>query len=98
MEVDIKLSIVELDKELEALIQRKLEYAFSRTAHYISSISITLSKRGKDAKHNDVHCLLKISIIDSQDIVIEDTQSDLYYVIDRAIQKAQRMMERIVSQ
>jgi len=98
MQVNIKLSIVELDKELERLIQRKLEYAFSRTAHYISSIVITLSKANRGAKNSEVHCSLKMSIIGSKDIVVEDTQSDLYYVIDRAIQKAQRLMERIVFQ
>jgi len=95
MQVDIKLSIVELDEALETLIQRKLEYAFSRTAHYISSISIVLSKTSRASNNCDVHCLLTISVIDSQDVVVEDIQSDLYYVIDRAIQKAQRLMERL---
>lgn len=100
MQVDISLSLVELDKEVKIYIQRKLEIALSRTALYITAISIVLSKKrsSESENENDIHCILTLSIIDSPEVVIEDTQSNLYYVIDRAIQKAKRTMDRIVAQ
>ncbi|PCH94556.1 MAG: hypothetical protein COB83_11185 [Gammaproteobacteria bacterium] len=98
MQVDISLSLVELDKEVKIYIQRKLEIALSRTSLYITAISIVLSKKRSSENENDIHCILTLSIIDSPEVVIEDTQSNLYYVIDRAIQKAKRTMDRIVAQ
>jgi len=99
MQVDIKFVHLELDKELKIYIQRKLELTLFRTAAYISAISITLDKNpAANLSSEDIHCLLKISIVDLPDVVIDDTQSDLYYVIDRAMQKAQRSIERIVTQ
>lgn len=98
MRVDIQFKQIELEKEIKEHIRRQLELALSRTAPYITGISITLSITTTADIENkqDKHCLLKLSVIDSPDIVIEDTQNDLFYVIDRAIQKAQRTMERIV--
>lgn len=38
----------------------------------------------------DKHCSLTISLYSLPNIVIEETQPDLYFVIDRVIQKATR--------
>lgn len=98
MQVDIQFKKIELEKEVEEHIQRQLELALSRTAPYITGISITLSITTNTGSKQDKHCLLKLSVTDLPDIIIEDTQNDLFYVIDRAIQKAHRTMERIVIQ
>jgi ribosome-associated translation inhibitor RaiA len=98
MQVNIKFKKIEFEKDIEEHIQRKLALALSRTAPYITAVSITLSKTVDVKNKPDKHCLLKLSVIDSPDVVIEDTQNDLYYVIDRAIQKAHRAMERVVTQ
>lgn len=96
MQVDIEYCQVELDKALEAHVQRKLEFALSRLEVDISAISIVLSDvtHARGGSGNDKHCLLTISIAGLSDIVIEDTQADLYCVIDRVIQKANHLITR----
>jgi putative sigma-54 modulation protein len=94
MKINIQSRQVELDKDIEAHIQRKLKLAFSRVEHNITSIYISLSDVTSKIGLSNTHCHLQIGIIDMPDMVIEDTQSDLYFAIDRVLQKASHSLTR----
>jgi len=82
MQLDINLGDIDLEKELSKHIQRKFELSLSKVAPYISAVSITLSETTDVNTPSDKHCLLKLSLINLPDMVIEDTQTDIYYVIE----------------
>ena len=94
MKINIQSRQVELDKAIDTHIQRKLKLAFSRIDHNISSISISLSDVANKMGISSTRCHLKIEIIGMPDMVIEDTQSDLYLAIDRVLQKASHGLSR----
>ena len=100
MKVLIQSSQVELNKAIEAHIQRKLKLALSRMEAYISTISIKLSDVVKEPDVEGgkeilaTRCHLQILIVNLSVIEVEDIQTDLYCAIDRVIQKASRTMTR----
>lgn len=95
MQVTIQSSGVTIDDDLEKKIQRKLQFSLSRVEPYISTISIRLTS-ASGINDSNTHCRLTLAIASQGDIVIEDTQMDLECVIDRVLQKASRMIERLV--
>jgi ribosome-associated translation inhibitor RaiA len=61
---------------------------------YITVISISLSAVNGLKGGFDKRCQLRVSIANMEDIVIKDTQTDLYCAIDRAMQRASRSLAR----
>ena len=97
MKIDIQNRLSEVEKSLEYDIQRRLRLALSKVAPYISSITFVISDAiGPDSKA-EKHCSLTLSLYHMPNIVIEETQVDLYFVIDRVIQKATRSLSRKIS-
>ncbi|MEW6996925.1 HPF/RaiA family ribosome-associated protein [Colwelliaceae bacterium BS250] len=97
MKIDIQNRLSEVEKSLEYDIQRRLRLALSKVAPYISSITFVISDSiGPDSKA-EKHCSLTLSLYNMPNIVIEETQVDLYFVIDRVIQKATRSLSRKIS-
>lgn len=95
MQINIDCEQVNLAQDLKTYIQRKLELALTRVAPYITEITISLHNVSDIDGNINRHCKFTLSVLNQPDIIIEDTQSDLYYVIDRSIHKAARTMERI---
>jgi ribosome-associated translation inhibitor RaiA len=97
MKIDIQNCLTELDQTIEERIQRRLRLALSKVDAYISSITVIISDviglNGKTEKH----CLLTLTLYRMPNIVIEETHADLYFVIDRVIQKAARTISRKLS-
>lgn len=97
MKIDIANHLTELDQSIEELIQRRLRLALSKVAAYISSITFTISDVIDQNGKTEKHCSLTLSLHHMPNIVIEETQIDLYFVIDRVIQKATRTLTRKLS-
>lgn len=98
MKVDIQFCDVELGEAIETHIQRKLHIALSRMVSYITTISISISDVNELEACGDKYCRVQISSTEFDDIIIEDTQIDLFYVIDRVIQRASRSLELKIAQ
>jgi len=98
MKIDIQSCDVELGKAIETHIQRKLQIALSRMEPYITDISISISDVDGMKAGGHRHCRMQISSTEFEDIIIEDTQLDLFYVIDRVIHRASRSLELRIEQ
>lgn len=100
MKLNIKSSQVELDKAIETHIKRKLKLALSRVEPFITTISLNLSDHIKEPDINGntgltvMRCCLHVTISKLPVIEVEDTHPDIYYAIDRVIQKASRIISR----
>lgn len=97
MKIDIQNCLSEFDQSIEEHIQRALRLALSKMAANISSITFTISDVIDQNGKTEKHCSLKLSLYHVPNIVIEETQVDLYFVIDRVIQKATRTLSRKLS-
>lgn len=97
MKIDIQICLSGLDQSIEQDIQRKLRLALSKMAANISSITFIVSENIDSNGKNEKHCLLTLSLYRMTNIVIEERQADLHFVIDRVIQKAARSLSRKLS-
>lgn len=91
MRVDIHPLDIELNKAIETHIQRKIQMAFSRMEAFINTVSISIVEIDAETEANK-HCRIQISGAGLEDIIVEDTQMDIFYVIDRVIQRASRSL------
>lgn len=96
MQVSIQSTGIKLNKEVKTKIKRKLQFTLSKLEPYITKISIKLSITNDSRDIDNTHCQLTVAIVNQSDIVIEDTQMDLECVLDRVLQKASRIIERLV--
>lgn len=97
MKIDIQNRLTEQEQLIEVHIQQKLRLALSKMAAYISSITFILFDAIDQNGQVEKHCSLTLSLYRMPNIVIEETQVDLYFVIDRVIQKATRSLSRKLS-
>ncbi len=96
MQVIIQSVGIDINSDLEKKIQRKLQFSLSRVEPYITKISISLNNITNIRNHCDIHCRLTLDVPNESNIVIEDTQKNLEYVIDRVLHKASRAVERLI--
>ena len=96
MQVTIQSAGITINSDFETQIRRKLQFSFSRIEPYITTISISINSVTNIIDHSDIHCRLTLDIVNQPSVVIEDTQMTLECVIDRVLQKASRIIERLV--
>ena len=97
MQVVIHTEDFKLTDALNEHIQRKLQFALSRIEPHIKSISILLNDVNGPKGGVDKHCRLTVALDNMENIVINDTQADLYHAIDRAMQRLNHTAVRKLS-
>lgn len=97
MKIDIQNALVDYEPTLEADIQRRLMLAFSNVKSHISSVTFILTNVLSRTAQHTKHCSLTITLTQFSEILIEDSQVDIYSAIDRTIQKATRLIYRKIS-
>lgn len=94
MRIDIQARDFTLTYALRSHIERRLGYAFSSHYHYIECINVRLSDINGPRGGSDKRCHLHIVLPNHADVVVKDTESDLYVAIDRATDRARRAVTR----
>lgn len=94
MQIDIQARDFDLTPALRSHIKRRLNFALSSRYDQIQRIQVRLSDingpRGGDDKCCKIHIVLPKLI----DVVIEDTEEDMYTAINRAAERAGRTVNR----
>ena len=88
MHIDIQARDFALTKALRLHIEKRLSFALSTRYDHIKRIMVRLSDINGPRGGNDKRCQLHVVLPGQQDVVIEDTQPDLYMAIDRAADRA----------
>jgi len=97
MQIEIQARDFDLTHSLRSHIQRRLDYALSSRDQYIQNILVRLSDINGPRGGSDKCCLIHIVIPQQQDVVIEDTETDMYAAINRAASRASRTLARRLS-
>ena len=74
--------------------ERRLRYAVSFASEYIQKVSVMLSDINGPRGGEDKRCHLVVTLAGMSSVVIEDTESNLYVAIDRAVARAGRAVAR----
>ena len=94
MQIDIQARNFSLTQALRNHVKRRLGFALSTRYDQIKRILVRLSDINGPRGGNDKCCQMRIVIPGQADVIIVDTQADLYVAIDRAADRASRAVTR----
>jgi len=94
MQIEIQARDFVLTHSLRNHIQRRLDYALSSRDQYIQNILVRLSDINGPRGGRDKCCHIQIVTPQQPDVVIEDTETDMYVAISRAASRASRTLAR----
>lgn len=97
MRVDIKTSGFDLTEGLREHTERRLRFALDWARYDLGKVTMRLSDINGPRGGNDKRCQIQIFLPHNRDVVIEDTESDLYVAIDRAVDRASQTLDRRLS-
>ncbi len=94
MQIDIQTRHFSLTEALRNHAERRLRFALTCFDEHIQRVVMRLSDINGPRGGADMHCHLQIVLAGLPDVVIEDTEVDLYVAIDRAVDRARRTLVR----
>ena len=97
MQIDIQARDFSLTEALRSHIDRRLGFALSNRDDHIQYVIVRLSDINGPRGGSDKCCHIQVVLPGLSDVVIEDTESDLYFAIDRAADRAGRTVSRRIA-
>ena len=94
MRLDIQARGFDLTEGLRGHTERRLQFALNWASQDLRTVSVRLFDINGPRGGNDKRCRIQIPLSGGQDVVIEDTESDLYVAIDRAADRTERALAR----
>jgi len=94
MKIDIQTRKFSLTDALENYTKRRLHSALTCSDNYIQRVVVRLSDINGPRGGTDKHCHLQVVLAGLPEVVIEDTETDMYVAIDRATDRAGRTVVR----
>lgn len=94
MHIDIRAQGFELSPALREHTERRLGFALSWATYDVRKVAVRLYDINGPRGGEDKCCRIQIALPGTSDIVIEDTESDLYFAINRAVDRAERSLAR----
>jgi len=94
MHIDIQARHFPMTKALNGHIKRRLGFALSASAEHIQRVLVRLSDINGPRGGADKCCHIQLMLGRMPDVVIKDTETDLYTAIDRAADRAGRTAVR----
>ena len=94
MQIDIQTHGFTATVALREHVARRLQHALGCCADRISRATVRLSDVNGPRGGVDKRCQIQVRLATLTDVVIEDTEADLYVAIDRAAERAGRTAVR----
>lgn len=88
MQIDIQASKFPLTDALRSHIEGRLEIALRTKDDHIQRVLVRLSDTNGPRGGADKCCYIMMMLAHLPDIVIEETEADLYTAVDRAVDRA----------
>ena len=94
MRIDIKAKGFDLTEGLHEHTVRRLQFALGWANQDVRAVSVRLFDINGPRGGKDKRCRIQVPFAGTPNVVIEDTESDLYVAIDRAAERAERAVVR----
>jgi len=94
MQIDIQVRQFSLTDALRSHAERRLRFALTCCDDHIQRVVMRLSDINGPRGGLDKRCQLRVVLAGLPDVVVEDTEDDLYFAIDRATDRAGRTVVR----
>ena len=94
MQIQIRARDFSLTEALQSHAERRLHFALSSFDEHVQRVVMRLSDINGPRGGADKRCQLQVILNGMPDIIIEDTEADLYVAIRRATDRARRTLAR----
>ena len=94
MRIDIQARGFDLTQGLRDHTARRLQFALGWSRHDVRTVTVRLFDINGPRGGEDKRCLIQVAFPGTPNVVIEDTDADLYVAIDRAADRAARAVTR----
>jgi ribosomal subunit interface protein len=94
MQLDIQCQGFDLTEGIRAHTRRRLAFALGRSALHLSRVAVLLADINGPRGGRDKRCRIRVRLHPAIEVVVEDTESDLYTAIDRAAERVGRAVVR----
>jgi putative sigma-54 modulation protein len=94
MKIDIRARGFELTEGLRQHAERRLSFALGWASYDVRKVTVCLFDVNGPRGGEDKCCRIQVALPKAQDVVIEDTEADLYIAIDRAAERVERSVTR----
>lgn len=96
MKTTIQTRGFELTESIKLYTERRLAFAVSFASQMIQRVNVRLSDINGPRGGNDKKCQVVFTLQGLPNVVIEDTESNFYVAIDRAVERASRALARVL--
>ena len=97
MNIETQSRGFKLTEAISEYVKRRIHLAMASRYDCITHLSVWLSDINGPRGGEDKRCRVQVALAGLPDVVIEDTQTDLYVAIDRAADRARRTVDRRLS-
>jgi putative sigma-54 modulation protein len=94
MQLDIQARGFALTNALRSYTLKRLRFALARDDSFVMRARVRLADINGPRGGVDKRCQLELALAGQANIMIEDTETDLYFAIDRACDRATRTLNR----
>ena len=94
MQVDIRARNIDIDVAFRAHVDRRLRFALGRFGERVSKVTVRFLDANGTRGGIDKQCHMDVALRPSGNVLIEDVDSDLRVVMDRAADRAGRAVAR----
>jgi putative sigma-54 modulation protein len=97
MQIDIQARSFTLTKAIKNYAEQKLNSALAASEARLRKVVIRLSDTNGPRGGADKHCHIQVVLPGMPDVIIEDTEEDLYAAIDIATERASSAVSRKIN-
>ena len=97
MQIEIQSQKFSLTDALKNYAKRRINFALANKGEHIIKVIVRLSDINGPRGGSDKRCHLLIQLIGLTDVVVKDTETDMYTSIDRACDRAGRTVIRKIN-
>jgi ribosomal subunit interface protein len=94
MQLDIRRQGIELDEEMQAHLERRLDFALGRLDHRVIRVEVHLANENSQRGGIGRRCRLLVHLKYLPDVMVEDHDDDLHTLIDRTVNRAGQVVRR----
>lgn len=94
MRIAIQARGFALTQDLRTHVEQRLKFALSRFQDHLTGVTVHLADINGPRGGVDKLCQLQVCVHGLPDIVVKDTEADLYVAVNRAAGRAGRMLRR----
>lgn len=94
MDFDVRMYHVDLVNALRAYVERRLRFKLGRNEGHIRTLKCRLTEQDSVTGSGVKLCFLAAKLVPSGEVIITETNADLYVAVSRAIERLKTTLRR----